>query len=83
VSDASRQLRWSVSSVGIAVALRPPLSAEAFGAIGPPVAGVLITSNGDYGSSTTATLAVATFALGIVLTVGRARRPHDHALGAP
>ncbi len=49
-------------------------SAALGSAVGPPVAGVLISANGGYGSTTAASLAVATVALGVVLTVGRTRR---------
>jgi hypothetical protein len=37
------------------------------------VAGVLISSSGDYDSSIAASLAATTIALAIVLTVGRTR----------
>ena len=48
-------------------------SAALGSAVGPPVAGVLISSSGNYASSIAASLAATTVALGIVLTVGRTR----------
>jgi predicted MFS family arabinose efflux permease len=48
-------------------------SAALGSAVGPPVAGVLISSSGDYDSSIAASLVATTAALGIVLTVGRTR----------
>ena len=49
-------------------------SAALGSAVGPPVAGVLISASGGYSWSIAASLAVATVALGVVLTVGRTRR---------
>jgi MFS family permease len=48
-------------------------SAALGSAVGPPVAGVLISASGSYDSTIAASLAATTVALGIVLTVGRAR----------
>ena len=49
-------------------------SAALGSAVGPPVAGVLISASGSYDSTIAASLAATTVALGIVLTVGRTRR---------
>jgi MFS family permease len=48
-------------------------SAALGSAVGPPVAGTLITATGGYTSTIVGALVVATVALGVVLTVGPAR----------
>ena len=53
-------------------------SAALGSAVGPPVAGVLISSSGDHDSSIAASLAATTVALGMVLTVGRSRGAAVH-----